>query len=100
MSICCLCAVPPSILSVLRSFLTGTTGFFSHRGCCFPDAVSGYWCICKIKCTCFGYGLCYSAGAVAPDLPVQKLLRPVFLVVITDCVIFMLFKGFPTLPKF
>ena len=48
----------------------------------------------------FGYELCSSAGAVAPDLPVWKPLQPVFRVVNVIFVIFGFLHGVSTLPKF
>ena len=55
---------------------------------------------CKITCISFGYILCYCAGAVAPGLPVQKPLRPVFWVVYVIFVIFGFCMLFSVLPKF
>ena len=48
---------------------------------------------CNVKCMGFGYVLHYLAGAVASDLPVQKSLWQVFLVINVIFVNFQLLYG-------
>ena len=55
---------------------------------------------CNVKCMSFAHVLHYLAGAVAPDLPVRKPLRPVFLVVNATFVNFLLLHGIFALTKF
>ena len=86
-------------MSFLQSFPTGTTGFSGRGSVVFLDVVFVCW-VLQDQVYEFGYILCYSAGAVAPDLPVRKLLRPVFWVIIAVFRDFWLLHGVCNLPKF